>query len=132
MIETPSIRIEVSPGELWDKITILRIKSERISDTTKVEHVRAELAMLEGAAAVTLARDGLRALVEQLASVNSRLWDIENEIRACELRQDFGARFVELARSVYHRNDERGRLKLLMNQLCGARIVEQKEYTAYS
>jgi hypothetical protein len=132
MNEPTSIFVEVSAGELWDKITILRIKSERISNEGKVDRVRAELAMLDAAAAGTVRHEGLESLVAQLADVNSALWNIENEIRACEHRQDFGPRFVALARSVYRRNDERGRLKLLINELCGAKFVEQKEYNAYS
>jgi hypothetical protein len=125
--------IEVPAGELIDKITILEIKGERIADPDKLRHVRAELAAL---AAV---RDGalppspeLAALAAQLKAVNEALWQVEDDLRACERRQDFGPRFVELARSVYRHNDRRAALKRAVNDLLGSRLVEEKSYAPYA
>jgi hypothetical protein len=132
MNETPPILVEISPGELWDKITILRLKSERINDAAKVENVQRELAMLESVVVkASLSGPVLGALVRQLSQVNRALWDVEDEIRDCERQRDFGARFVELARSVYRHNDKRGEFKLQINTLLGARIVEEKQYVKY-
>ena len=124
-----SLSIEVGGGELIDKITILQIKTERIRDPGKLANVRHELALLEAA------RDGhlppseeLAALTDALKQVNESLWDIEDDIRACEAANDFGDRFIELARSVYKTNDRRAALKKQINQLTGATVVEEKSY----
>ncbi len=127
-----SVSIEVSPGELIDKITILEIKSARMDDAAKLENVRRELDHL------TAARDGavrpsaeLDRLAAELHEVNERLWDIEDAIRACERDRDFGDRFVTLARSIYMNNDRRTTLKRRINELLGAAFVEEKSYPAY-
>lgn len=122
----------ISAGELLDKITILRLKSERIADAGKLANVRNELAQLEQvwAAAVPAAsqpRDDEQALY----AVNARLWDIEDEIRECEAGGDFGARFVKLARSVYIENDERAAIKKRINLALGSTLVEEKSYRKY-
>ena len=121
----------VSPGELLDKITILRIKSARIADAAKLANVRHELAVLQKTWDEALpadARAGIAADEHALEAVNARLWDIEDQIRDEEAAQRFGARFIELARSVYIENDERARIKKRINQQLGSAIVEEKSY----
>jgi hypothetical protein len=126
------ILVPVSWGELLDKITILEIKSRRIDDDAKVENVRRELAALEAAAAshgAPLA--SLAETMDELRLVNEALWDIEDGIRDCERDRDFGPRFVELARSVYHNNDRRAALKRVLNERLGSDLVEEKSYRPY-
>ena len=126
------ITIPVSAGELVDKITILRVKAERIGDPAKEANVRRELALLEAVAERELpAGPELQALVAELTEVNAALWDIEDGKRDCERRQDFGPRFVELARKVYIDNDRRAALKRRINALTGSAIVEEKSYRPY-
>jgi tetratricopeptide (TPR) repeat protein len=121
--------VPVSFGELVDKITILEIKSERIGDTSKLVNVRVELEMLATALArfrVLPPRAG--ELKAELRRINEALWEIEDQIRDCERNNDFGAKFVGLARSVYMTNDRRSAVKRQLNQLAGAAIVEEKSY----
>jgi hypothetical protein len=127
------IQVPVSPGELLDKITILRIKSARMQDAAKLANVRHELALLEATwrAAVVSAPEGVRADEQALEAVNQRLWVIEDDIRRCEAARDFGPRFVELARSVYIENDERAAIKKRVNTVLGSTIVEEKSYQSY-
>ena len=127
-----SLSVPVGPGELIDKITILEIKSARLAAREKLANVRAELAVLASArdAAIT-ASPALADLTAALKTVNEALWRIEDEIRDCERAADFGARFVALARAVYHTNDERAALKRKINDLLDADIVEEKSYAAY-
>jgi hypothetical protein len=126
------ILVPVSPGELLDKITILRIKVARIQDAIKLSNVRLELSLLEqtwhdsGCAAQDVAADE-RALHE----VNERLWDIEDRIRDKEARQTFDRDFIELARSVYVSNDERAAIKKRINARLGSRLIEEKSYKQY-
>jgi hypothetical protein len=126
------ILVPVSPGELLDKITILRIKAARMSDAAKVANVKHELSLLEktwqdsGAAAVDLGTEEAN-----LTRVNEALWVIEDEIRDEELAGRFGARFIELARAVYVTNDERAAIKKRINTLLGSNIVEEKSYKQY-
>ena len=127
-----SVTIPVSWGELLDKITILRIKKERLADPEKRRNVLRELAILEEAwQGRQSAPDELAELAEHLHSVNEALWDIEDEIRDCERRRDFGQRFIELARQVYRTNDRRASLKYRVNDLLGSDIIEEKAYQAY-
>lgn len=127
-----AVSIEAAPGELIDKITILEIKAERIDDGPKRAHVTYELAALTRARDTAIEpSEALDALTDELRAVNEALWEVEDEIRACEREGDFGARFVELARSVYRTNDRRAALKREINAMLGARIVEEKSYTAY-
>ncbi len=124
--------VETAPGELLDKITILEIKRSRITDPDKQLHVCIELGALLAARARVLAEPPeLPSLVGELKRTNERLWDVEDEIRQCEQRQDFGSRFVELARSVYQLNDQRARLKRQINTVCGSALVEEKSYASY-
>jgi tetratricopeptide (TPR) repeat protein len=126
-----AFRVEVSPGELLDRLTILQIKSERITDPAKLAHVRAELAALRQAWGSVPETDELRRLAAELRAVNEALWEAEDVLRVCEREGDFGARFVELARSVYRSNDRRGALKRRVDDLLGAHTREQKEYSDY-
>jgi hypothetical protein len=124
--------VPLSPGELLDKITILRIKTARILDAAKLANVRLELELLEktwrdsafAAADVTREERALQA-------VNERLWDIEDRIREKEARQIFDREFIELARAVYHSNDERAALKKRVNVALGSRLIEEKSYQKY-
>jgi hypothetical protein len=126
------ILVPISPGELLDKITILRIKSARMTDADKVRNVRLELDVLEktwrdsGAAIPEVAADEAA-----LQRVNEALWDIEDKIRDKELAQQFDAEFIELARAVYVTNDERAAVKKRINVALGSRIVEEKSYKPY-
>ncbi len=122
----------VSPGELIDKLTILQIKSRRISDATKVANVRVELEVLTRCwqASVWAATD-ISADQAALLAVNERLWDIEDRIRDKERAKAFDAQFIELARAVYIENDERAAIKKRLNVTLGSTIVEEKSYAAY-
>ena len=122
--------VEVSAGELLDKLSILRIKSERIADPEKRRHVQKEMAALETARQGLPSPLGLAPLEAELAAVNARLWDVEDALRVCERDQDFGPLFIELARSVYHTNDRRAALKRAINDLLGSSLVEVKSYAA--
>ena len=121
--------VPVSWGELIDKITILEIKAERLSEPAALDNVRRELALL--LAALPPASDGLEPLRHQLAAVNRQLWDIEDAIRAKEAQRSFGDEFVALARSVYRTNDERARIKRDINRLMQSPLIEEKHYVQY-
>jgi hypothetical protein len=124
--------VPVAIGELIDKITILEIKSERITEPAKLVNVRRELAALaEVRSAHRLTGFEFDREVARLKAVNQDLWDVEDAIRACEAAGDFGARFVELARSVYRLNDRRAELKRAINVMCGSLHVEEKSYAKY-
>lgn len=126
-----SVQIEVSPGEVMDKITILEIKRERIDDEGKRRNVEYELSRLESVGRRLAALADLAPLVTELKEINTALWDIEDEIRDCERCRDFGRRFIELARSVYHTNDRRSAVKRRINEALGSKLVEEKSYAAY-
>lgn len=126
------IQVPVSPGELLDKITILRIKQARIQDAAKLRNVTLELQLLEdtwrqaGCARVDLAREE-----RELQGVNEKLWDIEDRIREKEALQTFDREFIELARAVYVCNDERAAIKRRVNVQLGSRLIEEKSYKPY-
>lgn len=128
-----SVLVPVSWGEIIDKITILEIKAERLSDAAKLANVtkeRDELIMVrerEFPAHAELAR-----LAGELKAINEKLWVIEDDIRDCERAKDFGAKFVELARAVYFTNDERAAIKRRVNDLLGSALVEEKSYAPYA
>lgn len=130
-IETP--HIPVSWGELIDKITILEIKSTRLSDHTAMGNVLKELSLLTAIAKTVVENDpAVSALKADLRAVNLALWDIEDHIREKELRQAFDAEFIELARSVYFQNDRRAMLKKQMSMALKSELVEEKSYKKYS
>jgi hypothetical protein len=123
------LAVEVSAGELLDKITILQIKSERLKDEGKLKNVRAELALLTAAwERAVRPRPAVAVLAAELREVNEALWEVEDDLRDCERAGDFGPCFVELARSVYRYNDRRGALKREINELLGSRLREEKSY----
>ncbi len=122
----------ISAGELIDKITILRVKAERIGDPAKSANVLKELRLLEALAARELASTpSLEAMTAELFEVNATLWDIEDGKRDCERRQDFGPKFVALARSVYLENDRRAAIKRAINAAVGSDLIEEKSYRPY-
>lgn len=121
----------VSWGELLDKITILEIKEARLSNPDALNNVRRELALLRAAAACALDRPGVPALTGDLRRVNSTLWQIEDDIRRKDARQEFDDHFVELARAVYRTNDDRAAIKRQINLLLGSELVEEKSYAPY-
>jgi tetratricopeptide (TPR) repeat protein len=124
MVSTPN-----SLGELIDKITILRIKAERIGEPEKLANVHRELTLLERSASEDgMSGPSIDLLTDQLAAVNGRLWTIEDALRACEREGDFGPRFVALARSVYCENDTRAAIKRAINTLASSALVEEKSY----
>jgi tetratricopeptide (TPR) repeat protein len=127
---TRGIPVPVSPGELLDKITILEIKAERFTDPAKLRNVRTELAQLVAARDRALTPSAeLDRLTAELKAVNETLWQIEDDIRLCENRKDFGVSFVALARSVYRNNDHRAEVKRRINDLLGSAIIEEKGYS---
>jgi hypothetical protein len=126
------ILVPVSFGELLDKIAILQIKSERMSDPAKLANVRKELAALESTWMAHPAAGGdIVRLRAELKAVNERLWEIEDDIRNEERAQRFGEEFIRLARAVYFENDERARIKREINVALGSAYVEEKSYQDY-
>ena len=126
------ISVEIAPGELIDKITILEIKKERMADVAKLENVHIEWE------ALTKARDNhikqspkMEKLTASLKAVNEELWIIEDDIRDCERSSDFSEKFVQLARAVYITNDKRAGFKRNINVFLGSHILEEKSYAAY-
>lgn len=129
---TTTIMTAIAPGELIDKITILRIKSERISDEAKLKNIRTELDILQKTQAEEVPQSAEMTRLEgELKAVNEALWDIEDDIRDCERAKDFGEEFIRLARAVYITNDKRAALKKEINLLLGSTIVEEKSYAKY-
>jgi tetratricopeptide (TPR) repeat protein/post-segregation antitoxin (ccd killing protein) len=129
---TTSVTVEVPLGELIDKITILQIKSQRLSDAAKLRNVQTELALLTTARDNTIEpSEALAGLTAELKQVNETLWQVEDDIRECERNNDFGGRFIQLARSVYLQNDRRSTLKRQINEMLGSSLIEEKSYTSY-
>ena len=126
------LMVEVAPGELIDKITILEIKLNKINDEAKLTNVRREYEILmETYRAKIEETDALRALIDELREANAKLWDIEDDIRDLERSNDFGDAFVSLARSVYRSNDQRAAMKREINELLNSTIIEEKSYAEY-
>jgi hypothetical protein len=128
----PELLVPISPGELVDKITILEIKSQRMTDATKLRNVRTELDLLMTTwRAAGFAANDVDADWRALRSVNEQLWDIEDRIRDKERDSAFDAEFIELARAVYVTNDERAAIKKRINTRLGSALVEEKSYAEY-
>jgi hypothetical protein len=128
-----NILVPVSPGELLDKITILEIKSERMTDAKKLENVRRELALLgETWQQAVTADETVRRIHDELKRINEALWVIEDDIRDKERLKEFDERFIELARAVYVTNDQRANAKKKLNLHLGSEIVEEKSYQDYN
>ena len=125
------ILVPISAGELMDKITILEIKSERIKNPSQLENVLRELGALRAIPLDGADRAKLDKLCAELKQLNATLWDVEDAIRECDARNDFGSSFIELARTVYRLNDERARLKKAISLASGSRIIEEKSYKSF-
>jgi tetratricopeptide (TPR) repeat protein len=123
------IVVEMSPGDLLDRITILEIKSEHISDPVKRRHINRELANLAAVRDRAIAStEMISRLTTELRNVNCKLWQVQDELRACERQRDFGPRFVELAREVHRQKDRRTAVKRMLNEMLGSALVEEKAY----
>ena len=127
-----SVTVEIAPGELVDKLTILDIKFARLPEGEKRRNVAVELDVLRRAFTGLGEPEAVAALRGRLRAVNEALWDVEDDIRSCEGRGDFGPAFVALARAVYRMNDERAALKRAINVALGSRLIEEKSYAAYA
>ena len=126
------ILVEVSVGELLDKISILEIKKEKIKDHDKLKFINDEYKILKSEFDKNVKSDNrLKQLFKVLKEINSRLWNIEDDKRLCEKNPDFGEKFVKLSRDVHLLNDDRAKLKLEINNYTGSKIKEIKEYTKY-
>ena len=127
------ILAEISVGELFDKITILNIKTQKINDTEKLINIKNELDFLNNQASSINVKDqdSLTLNINKLQSINEELWDIENYKRECEANKDFGEKFIQLSRDVHFKNDIRAQIKKEINLLTDSIIVEEKEYSKY-
>ena len=126
------LTVEVSAGELFDKLTILQIKMEHITHRSKLCNIQNEREAIELTIQTQIPMTpALSRLVAELKAINQALWDIEDAIRAKEAAQEFDQEFIDLARSVYFTNDKRGMVKREINELVGSRLMEEKQYTNY-
>ena len=126
------ITAEISPGELIDKITILEIKMDQITDDKKLKNIKTEWDTLnQSRENKILISAKLDELTAELKTINETLWVIEDDIRECEHRKEFGEAFITLARSVYLNNDYRAQVKRKINKLLGSRLIEEKSYSDY-
>jgi hypothetical protein len=126
------IIVEVSIGELLDKITILEIKQEKIKDPEKLKFISNEHSILRNQLNNNIKNDDkLNKLFQSLKDINSKLWVIEDNKRQCEKDKDFGEKFIKLSRDVHFLNDDRAKIKLEINNYTGSSIKEIKEYTSY-
>ena len=126
------ILVEVSVGELLDKISILEIKQEKIKDTESLKFITDEYNVLKAELDKNIKTDeNLKNLFNSLKEINSKLWVIEDDKRMCEKNKDFGEKFIKLSRDVHFLNDNRAKIKLEINNLTGSKIKEIKEYTSY-
>ena len=126
------ILVEVSVGELLDKISILEIKKEKIKDPEKLKFINDEYEVLKNQLNQNIKSDEkLNNLFNSLKDINSKLWVIEDDKRLCEKNSDFGEKFIKLSRDVHFLNDDRAKIKLEMNNHTGSKIKEIKEYTSY-
>ena len=121
--------IEVSDGEIVDKLTIIEIKLENIKDEVKLLNIRKEYAVVDEAVKKIIAKND--PLYLELLNINKELWKIEDDIRDCERAKDFGPKFVELARAVYFTNDRRADVKKRINLQSGSNLIEEKSYQNY-
>ena len=126
------ILVEVSVGELLDKISILEIKQEKIKDTESLKFITDEYNVLKAELDKNIKTDeNLKNLFNSLKEINSKLWVIEDDKRMCEKNKDFGEKFIKLSRDVHFLNDNRAKIKLEINNHTGSKIKEIKEYTSY-
>jgi len=126
------ILVEVSVGELLDKISILEIKQEKIKDPEKLKFINNEHGILKDQLDnIVKSDDKLKTLFQSLKDINAKLWVIEDDKRLCEKNSDFTENFIKLSRDVHFLNDDRAKIKLEMNNHTGSKIKEIKEYTSY-
>jgi len=126
------VLVEISAGELFDKITILKIKTEKIIDKSKLENVHKELDILEKESLkFDNMSDKLSDHIKNLKNINSELWDIENIKREMEASKDFGENFIKISRDVHFKNDIRAKIKKDINNLTNSNVSEEKEYSKY-
>ena len=126
------IIVEVSIGELLDKISILEIKKEKIKDPEKLKFISDEHAVLKDQLNKNVkSNDEIEKLFQSLKEINAKLWVIEDDKRLCEKEKDFTEKFIKLSRDVHFLNDDRAKIKLEINNLTGSKIKEIKEYTSY-
>ena len=126
------ILVEVSIGELLDKISILEIKQEKIKDAEKLKYIHDEYKVLKEHLSINVKSDDkLNELFRSLKEINSKLWMIEDDKRMCEKNSDFSEKFIKLSRDVHFLNDDRAKIKLQINDHTGSKIKEIKEYTKY-
>ena len=126
------ILVEVSVGELFDKISILEIKKDKIKDKEKLNYILDEYNLLKEQMVNKVKLDEkLRGLFDSLKDINSKLWVIEDDKRLCEKNSDFGEKFIKLSRDIHFLNDKRASIKLEINNQTGSKIKEIKEYTSY-
>ena len=126
------ILVEVSVGELLDKISILEIKSEKIKDPEKLNFINDEYKILKDQLQANIKLDTvIENLYNSLKEINLKLWTIEDDKRLCEKNSDFGEKFIKLSRDIHFLNDERAKIKLEINNITGSKIKEIKEYTSY-
>ena len=126
------ILVEVSVGELLDKLSILEIKQEKIKDYEKLKYINDEYSVLKDQLSKNVKSDDkLNNLFASLKEINSKLWVIEDDKRMCEKNSDFGEKFIKLSRDVHFLNDQRAKIKLEINNHTGSKIKEIKEYTKY-
>ena len=126
LINTP-----ITLGELVDKISILIIKQKNITDETKLDHVKKEIDFLQKTLMNYVQQEEINNYLENLININSKLWNIEDDIRECERKKLFDQSFIDLARSVYFTNDERANVKNDINRTFGSELVEVKSYEEY-
>jgi hypothetical protein len=131
LASSPDILVPISVGELIDKITILEIKSERIRNPSQLENITRELSALRAVRLGDFDPAVLDRLGAELKRVNAELWDVEDAIRECDARGEFGEAFIELGRAVYRLNDQRARIKKAINVASGSRLVEEKSYKSF-
>jgi hypothetical protein len=130
--KSKKILSEISAGELFDKISILEIKLEKIKDKNNLAEINKEYKVLKNAQNSNVEiTDKIEKLFNEIKEVNTNLWNIEDKLRICEKNKDYGKNFIELARNVYLNNDKRSIIKLKINKILGSNIVEIKQYASY-
>ena len=132
VIKSKKMLSEISAGELFDKISILEIKLEKVKDKTALEEVNKEYKILKEVQNSSLElTEKIKTLLNEIKEVNLNLWNVEDKLRICEKNKDFGQDFIKLAREVYLNNDKRSKIKSKINELLGSNIKEIKQYVDY-
>ena len=130
--KSKKIHSEISAGELLDKMSVLEIKLQKISNKDSLGEVKKEYQILKDTQkSMVVFTDEIKSLFDSIKKVNLTLWDIEDKIRICEKNKDFGNEFIKLARGVYHNNDKRAKIKSAINKALGSNITEIKQYVDY-